>query len=92
MSIAGISSLKILAKIAEVAAEKKAVIVNVDSTVVAEAPKIYPHVTAMKQRIGEALGIKPEQVGIKATTNERMGFVGRGEGVAAMAVASVEMP
>jgi 2-C-methyl-D-erythritol 2,4-cyclodiphosphate synthase len=91
-SIAGISSLKILEKIAEVAAGKKAVIVNVDSTVVAEAPKIYPHVMAMKQRIGVALGLKPDQVGIKATTNERMGFVGRGEGVAAMAVASVEMP
>jgi len=91
-AIAGISSLKILEKIAQVAAQKRAVIVNVDSTVVAEAPKVYPHVVAMKQKIGAALGIQPEQVGIKATTNERLGFVGREEGVAAMAVASVEMP
>jgi len=90
-SIEGICSLDILKKVAEVAAEKGAVINNVDSTMIAEAPKILPHATAMKANIAEALGIAVDQVGIKATTNERMGFPGRGEGMAAMAVASVEM-
>jgi 2-C-methyl-D-erythritol 2,4-cyclodiphosphate synthase len=89
-SIEGISSLKILEKVAEIASGKGMVIVNVDSTVVAEAPKVNPHREAMKQHIAQALGIAPHQVGVKATTNERMGFVGREEGVAAMAVASVE--
>lgn len=92
MSIKGISSLKILEKIAEVVRVRGATIVNVDSTVVAEAPRVYPHRTAMLEKISAALGIQPSQVGIKATTNERMGFVGREEGVAAMAVASVDVP
>ncbi|HSJ03984.1 MAG TPA: 2-C-methyl-D-erythritol 2,4-cyclodiphosphate synthase [Verrucomicrobium sp.] len=89
-SIEGISSLKILEKVAEIVASKGMKIVNVDSTVVAEAPKVNPHRSAMKERIAAALGIHPDQVGVKATTNERMGFVGREEGVAAMAVAGVE--
>ena len=67
-------------------------IVNVDSTVIAEQPKIQPHVAAMKAHIAEALDIHPQRVGIKATTNERMGFVGREEGIAAFAIASVDLP
>jgi 2-C-methyl-D-erythritol 2,4-cyclodiphosphate synthase len=67
-------------------------IVNVDSTLIAQAPKLFPHIPEMKTRIAQALGIQPAQVGIKATTNERMGFVGREEGIAAMAVAGVDMP
>jgi 2-C-methyl-D-erythritol 2,4-cyclodiphosphate synthase len=67
-------------------------LVNVDSTVIAEQPKIQPHVAAMKAHIAEALGIHPQRVGIKATTNERMGFVGRQEGIAAFAVAGVDLP
>lgn len=89
-SIEGISSLKILEKVAQIAADKGMKIVNVDSTVVAEAPKVNPHRIAMKEKIAAALGLTPDLVGVKATTNERMGFVGREEGVAAMAVASVE--
>jgi 2-C-methyl-D-erythritol 2,4-cyclodiphosphate synthase len=89
-SIEGISSLKILEKVAQIAADKGMKIVNVDSTVVAEAPKVNPHRAAMKEKIAAALGLTPDLVGVKATTNERMGFVGREEGVAAMAVASVE--
>jgi 2-C-methyl-D-erythritol 2,4-cyclodiphosphate synthase len=91
-SIEGISSLKILEKVAAIAAEKGATIENVDSTVIAEAPKVKPHADAMKARIGAALGIAPACVGIKATTNERLGFVGREEGVAAMAVACISLP
>ena len=67
-------------------------LINVDATVIAEAPKILPHVPKMKIHIAEALGINPKRVGIKATTNEQLGFIGRGEGIAAMAVAAVDLP
>jgi 2-C-methyl-D-erythritol 2,4-cyclodiphosphate synthase len=87
--IEGISSLKILERVAEIAADKGGVIENVDSTVIAEAPKINPHRDAMKQKIAASLRITPDRVGVKATTNEGLGFVGREEGVAAMAVACV---
>ncbi len=87
MSIEGISSLRILEKCAALAAEKGYTIENVDSSLVAEAPRVMQHAPQMKEKIGAALGITPDQIGIKATTNERMGFVGREEGIAAMAVA-----
>jgi len=67
-------------------------IINVDATIIAQQPKIMPYAAAMKLNIAEALGIHPRKVGIKATTNERMGFIGREEGIAAMAVASVDLP
>jgi 2-C-methyl-D-erythritol 2,4-cyclodiphosphate synthase len=89
MSIEGISSLRILEKCAALAAEKGYRIENVDSTLVAEAPRVMKHAPQMKENIGAALGITADQVGVKATTNERMGFVGREEGIAAMAVACV---
>jgi 2-C-methyl-D-erythritol 2,4-cyclodiphosphate synthase len=85
-----IVSLKILEKCRELAAKHHLTIINVDSTLIAEAPKVLPHREAMRQNIGRALGIPPERVGIKATTNETMGFVGRKEGIAAMAVAQVD--
>lgn len=89
-SIEGISSLKILEKCVALAAEQGMRIVNVDASLVAEAPRVKPHAEAMKAAIGAALGLAPGFVGIKATTNERLGFVGREEGIAAMAVACVE--
>ena len=67
-------------------------LINVDAMLIAEAPKIAPHITAMKNNIAAALGVKPGDIGIKATTNETMGFVGRGEGMAAHAVASIQLP
>lgn len=70
---------------------KNGKIINIDATIIAEAPKMSPHIESMKMNIAEALGISPESVGIKATTNEGMGFVGRKEGIAALAVASVEL-
>ena len=85
-----ICSLKILEKCRELLTEENLTLVNVDSTLVAEAPKVLPHREAMQKNIGEALGIPPRRVGIKATTNETMGFVGRKEGIAAMAVAQVQ--
>ena len=91
-SIRGISSLEILRRVVAVLAGKGARINNVDATLVAERPKILPHVPQMKINLAAALGILPGQVGVKATTNEGMGFPGREEGMCAMAVACVEMP
>lgn len=88
-SIEGISSIKILEKVRELVGEKSARINNIDSTLITEQPKILPHVEAMKASLAAALGIDTDQVGVKATTNELMGCIGRGEGIAAMAVASV---
>jgi len=85
-----ISSLLILEKCRDIAADEGQRIINVDATLIAEAPKILPHREAMRANIARALGIPPERVGIKATTNELMGFIGRQEGIAAMAVAQVE--
>ncbi len=91
-SIEGISSLKILEKCRDLLTERKAVIQNVDSQMIAEAPRVLPHAEAMKGNIAEALGITSGQIGIKATTNETMGFVGRKEGIAALASAMVYIP
>ena len=67
-------------------------IVNVDATLIAQQPKIGPYIDQMKEKIAEALGIPMKKVGVKATTNELLGFIGREEGIAAMAVASVDLP
>ena len=90
-SIRGISSIKILQRVSELLAEKKARVVNVDATVTAEAPKIAPHIPAMRKKIAPAIGATESRVSIKATTNERLGAIGRGEGIAAMAIATVEV-
>ena len=90
-SIRGISSMEILRHVATIAAQKNARVVNVDATVLAEAPKISPHLAAMQEKIADALGVKANAISIKATTNEGLGAIGRSEGMAAMAVASVEM-
>ena len=73
-------------------AKRNGQLINVDAMLIAEAPRIGPHIPAMKENIATALGIATDAVGIKSTTNETMGFVGRGEGMAAHAVASVELP
>ncbi len=91
-SIRGISSLEILRKVASLVIEKGGRVINIDATLIAEAPKISPHVAEMRANLAAALGLDPKRVGVKATTNERMGFLGRGEGIAALAVASVEAP
>ena len=88
-SIEGISSLEILRKAAALGRERGAVLQNIDSTLIAEEPRVMNHAAAMKEKIAEALGIESGDVGIKATTNETMGFVGRREGIAALATAAV---
>ena len=88
----GVPSKIFLEEAARQAARRGARIVNVDATLIAEAPKIYPYIGEMKQRIATALGVSEKQIGVKATTNERLGFLGREEGIAAMAVAGVDLP
>src|SRR5258708_1436037 len=88
----GAPSRVFLAEAARLTNSRKGQIVNVDATIIAQAPKLFPHVQVMKKNIAEALGVEIRQVGIKATTNEHLGFLGREEGIAAMAVASVELP
>lgn len=90
-SIRGISSLEILRIVADLLDERGAKLQNIDATLIAEAPKIYPHVETMRANLAEALRIPAKRVGVKATTNETMGFVGRREGIAALAVASVRV-
>ncbi len=82
----GIDSKILLKKTVELAKEKGWTVVNIDSTVVLEKPKISPHIDAMKAAIEAASGISAENISIKATTNEKMGFVGREEGITAQAV------
>ena len=89
-SLRGISSIEILRRVTVLLSEKKARIVNVDATIIAEVPRIAPHVSAMQKKIAGAIGIAESGVSIKATTNERLGAIGRSEGIAAMAVATVE--
>ena len=91
-SIEGISSLIILQKAAELVRERGGEIENIDSTLIAEAPKVMKHAPAMKEKIAEALGMDAADIGIKATTNETMGFVGREEGIAALASVSIALP
>jgi 2-C-methyl-D-erythritol 2,4-cyclodiphosphate synthase len=87
----GAASKVFLEEAARQVAFRKGTIVNVDATLIAQAPKISPHIKEMKIRIAEALGINFQHVGIKATTNEHLGFLGREEGIAAMAVAAVDL-
>ena len=90
-SIRGISSIEILKQVSKLLAEKKARVLNIDATIIAEEPKIAPHVSAMRKNIASAIDGSESDVSIKATTNERLGAIGRSEGIAAMAVASVEV-
>jgi 2-C-methyl-D-erythritol 4-phosphate cytidylyltransferase/2-C-methyl-D-erythritol 2,4-cyclodiphosphate synthase len=83
----GVSSLRLLREIAALAAAAGWRIGNADVTLAARRPKIAPRAAEMRERLAEALGVSPAQVNVKATTGEGMGFVGRGEGIAATAVA-----
>ena len=86
----GISSLILLQKCVTLLALKGWTIGNIDAMICLEAPKINPHVPAMKQHIATAAGISEEDISIKATTNETMGFIGRQEGIVAYAVCLIE--
>lgn len=81
-----ISSLLLLARVSERIAEKGFRIENIDSVIIAQKPKMLPHIPQMKENIAQVLGIPADCVGIKATTTEWLGFVGREEGIASTAV------
>jgi 2-C-methyl-D-erythritol 2,4-cyclodiphosphate synthase len=82
-------SIELLAEVVALIAAGGHLIVNVDCTVVIERPKIAPHRQAIRERLAEALSLSPDRVNVKASTGEGIGFVGRREGVAALAVASL---
>jgi 2-C-methyl-D-erythritol 2,4-cyclodiphosphate synthase len=89
-SIRGISSIEILHRVGQMLADRKAYVVNIDATIIAEAPKMEPHIAQMQKNIAGAILRGESDISIKATTNERLGPIGRGEGIAAMAIATVE--
>jgi 2-C-methyl-D-erythritol 2,4-cyclodiphosphate synthase len=90
-SLRGISSIEILKRVTKLLAEKRARVVNIDATVLTEQPQLAPHVAAMRKTISDAVGTSDSNVSVKATTNEKLGAIGRGEGIAAIAIASVEV-
>ncbi|MCD6042243.1 MAG: 2-C-methyl-D-erythritol 2,4-cyclodiphosphate synthase [Burkholderiales bacterium] len=85
-----IDSRLLLRDVAKKLKERELGVVNVDATIVAESPRMAPHMPRMIENIAADLGIAPTAVNIKATTTERLGFVGRGEGIAAIAVALLD--
>lgn len=87
----GASSLRLLREIRALAVARGATPVNVDAMLILEEPKIAPHVPLMRERIGAALGLETDRISIKATTNEGLGWIGRGEGAAATAVVLISM-
>jgi 2-C-methyl-D-erythritol 2,4-cyclodiphosphate synthase len=86
----GISSLELLAKTGEMLAENGYRIVNIDATVVAQAPRLRPYIDEMRKNISAVLKLPEERISVKATTEEEMGFTGSGEGIAASAVCLIE--
>jgi 2-C-methyl-D-erythritol 2,4-cyclodiphosphate synthase len=84
-----VSSISLLESVYKELKKQKFSVNNVDVTVIAEAPRICHFIDAIKENISKAIELKKERIGIKATTNEKMGFAGRGEGIAAVAVASI---
>jgi 2-C-methyl-D-erythritol 2,4-cyclodiphosphate synthase len=85
-----IDSRRLLREVARLLKERGLKAANVDATIIAQAPKMAPHIPAMRANLAADLGIAPEAVNVKAKTTEKLGFVGRGEGIAAEAVALVE--
>ena len=83
----GIDSRKLLREVAQLLRQRKLRVANVDATIIAQAPKMAPHIAAMRANLASDLGLAPDAVNVKAKTTEKLGFVGRGEGIAAEAVA-----
>ncbi|MCI8914880.1 MAG: 2-C-methyl-D-erythritol 2,4-cyclodiphosphate synthase [Lawsonibacter sp.] len=82
----GADSLKLLARVAALLEERGYAVGNVDATILAQRPKLAPHIPAMRENLARVMGISPDQVNVKATTEEGLGFTGSGEGMAAHAV------
>ena len=88
----GVSSLTLLAEVGRLLGGKGFQVHNIDSTIVAEKPKMAPHIAAMVANIAGVLGVGPDAVNVKATTTEGLGYTGRGEGIAAYAVCTLGRP
>jgi 2-C-methyl-D-erythritol 2,4-cyclodiphosphate synthase len=86
----GIDSQDILQRVQAILTAKRLAIVNIDSSVIAEEPKLSPYLARMREKLSQTLQIPAQRIGLKATTNEGLGFIGRKEGIAAMAVVSLE--
>ena len=88
----GISSIKLLEKVGELLEENHVFIENIDATIIAQAPKMRPHIDTMRENIAKALVIDVGQVNVKATTEEGLGFTGSGEGISSQAICLVTTP
>lgn len=88
----GISSLKLLTRVGELLEENCFLIENIDATIIAQAPKMRPHIDTMRENIANALGIDVSQVNVKATTEEGLGFTGTGEGISSQAICLLTSP
>lgn len=86
----GADSLMLTRKVAQMLTDHGYRLVNIDATVIAQAPRLAPHITSMRAKIAEAFGVSVEDVSVKATTEEHLGFTGSGEGIAAHAVCLIE--
>lgn len=88
----GADSMKLLAEVRDMLSDKMCFIQNIDATIIAQAPKMRPYIDRMRENIADTLGIDQDQVNIKATTEEHLGFTGRGEGISASAVCLLASP
>lgn len=88
----GISSLKLLSQVGKLLEENFFLIENIDATIIAQAPKMRPHIDEMRKNIAEGLGIDISQVNVKATTEEGLGFTGTGEGISSQAICMLTSP
>ena len=88
----GISSLKLLQKVGELLSENCFLIENIDATIIAQAPKMRPHIDTMRENIARELSLDISQVNVKATTEEGLGFTGNGEGISAQAICMLTSP
>lgn len=85
----GASSIKLLEHVGELIYENNYIIENIDATIIAQRPKMRPHIDTMRQNIADALGIDADQVNVKATTEEGLGFTGTGEGISSQAICMI---
>ena len=88
----GISSVKLLEKVGELLEENSFLIENIDATIIAQAPKMRPHIDTMRENIAKVLRIEVSQVNVKATTEEGLGFTGTGEGISSQAICLLNTP
>ncbi len=88
----GISSLELLRKVGELLEERCFLIENIDATIIAQAPKMRPYIEQMEENIAAALRISAEQINVKATTEEGLGFTGNGEGISSQAICMLTSP